>query len=185
MISMFNDLDDQLDTFHALFADVLDNHAPIKRIKIKTRPNPFITEEIRQIMKTRDLWHRRAIRSNDRLHWNAYRCFRQEVKRELRFAEKAHVQTELLNCKGNTNAIWKIINNCLPRKSRNRPFTTENPTALVNKFNEYFKSVGSVTAQKAHDLAIEHNFDIHPAMSVESSPDQCSETFRFQTVKQC
>ena len=55
MISMFNVLDDQLYTFNALFADVLENHAPIKRIKIKTRPNSFITEEIRQLMKTRDL----------------------------------------------------------------------------------------------------------------------------------
>lgn len=117
MISMFDDFDDQVDTFNALFTNVLDDHAPIKRIKIKCRPNPFVTEEIRQLMKTRDLWHRRAIRSNDRLHWNAYRCFRQEVKRELRFAEKAHVRTELHNSKGNTNAIWKIINNCMPRKS--------------------------------------------------------------------
>ena len=114
-------------------------------------------------MNTRDIWHRKAIRSNDRLHWNAYRCFRQEVKRELRFAEMAHVRTELLKSKGNTNAIWKIINNCLQRKRPNRPFITENPTALANKFNKYFTSVETVTAQKARDLAIEHNFDIHPA----------------------
>ena len=68
-------------------------------------------------------------------------------------------------------------------KSRNRPFITENPTALANKFNEYFTSVGSVTAQKARDLAIEHNFDIHPASSaVEPLPDQCSEAFQFHSV---
>jgi len=40
----------------------------------------------------------------------------------------------------------------------------ENTTALVNNLNEYFASVGSVTAQKALDLAIEHNFDIHPTI---------------------
>ena len=95
----------------------------------------------------------------------------------------AHVRTELLNSKGNTNAIWKIIHNCLPRKNRTRPFTTENPTALANKFNEYFTSVVSVTAQKARDLAIEHNFDIHPASwAVESLPDQCSEAFQFHSL---
>ena len=183
MISMFDDLDDHVDTFNDLFADVLNEHASIKRIKIKARPLPLITEEIRQLMSTRDICHRRAIRSNDRLHWDAYRCFRQEVKRELRFAEMTHVRTELLKSKGNTSVIWKIINNCLPRKSRNRPFITENPTALANKFNEYFTSVGSVTAQKARDLAIEHNFDIHPASSaVEPLPDQCSEAFQFHSV---
>ena len=183
MISMFDDLDDQVDTFNALFADVLNEHAPIKRIKIKARPHPLITEEIRQLINTRDIWHRRAIRSNYRLHGNTNRCFRQEVKRESRFAETAHVRTELLKSKGNTNAIWKIINNCLPRKSWNRPFITENPTVLANKFNKYFTSVESVTAQKACDLAIEHNFDIHPASSaVEPLPDQCSEAFQFHSV---
>ena len=138
-------------------------------------------------MKAPDLWHSRAIRSNDHLHWNAYRSFRQEAKHELRFAEKAHVRTELLNSKGNTNAIWKIINNCLPRKSCNRPFQTENSTALVNNFNEYFTTVWSVTAQKALDLAIEHNFDIHPTISpavsaVEPSLDQCTGAFQFHMV---
>ena len=82
-----------------------------------------------------------AIKSNDRLHWNGYRFFRQEVKRELRFAEKAHVRSELLKCSGNTNGIWKIIINCLPRKKHPRPYVPDNPVALANKFNEYFTSV--------------------------------------------
>ena len=116
VISIFDDFDDQVDTFNALFTDILDVHAPIKRVKIKGRPNPFVTTEICQLMKTRDQWHKSAIKSNDRLHWNTYRFFRQEVKPELRFAEKAHVRSELLKCNGNTNATWKIINNCLPKK---------------------------------------------------------------------
>ena len=43
--------------------------------------------------------------------------------------------------------------------------------------------MGSVTAQKARDLAIEHNFDTHPASSaVEPLPDQCSEAFQCHSV---
>ena len=56
----FEDLDDQVDTFNSLFLDVLSEHAPIKRVKIKSKPNPFITPEIRQPMKTRDNWYKRA-----------------------------------------------------------------------------------------------------------------------------
>ena len=66
------------------------------------RPNPFITPEIRHLMKTRDTWHKRANKTKDKLHWNAYRFFRQEVKREIRIAEKEHIRTELLNSNGNT-----------------------------------------------------------------------------------
>ena len=46
IISMFDDFDDQVETFNALFTDILDDHAPLKRVKIKSRPNPFISAEI-------------------------------------------------------------------------------------------------------------------------------------------
>ena len=44
---------------------------------------------------------------------------------------------------------------------------------LVNKFNEYFTSVGSLTAQKACKLAHVHNFCVSPEMpgSVSISAD--------------
>ena len=180
---MFDDFDDQVETFNALFTNILDDHAPLKRVKIKSRPNPLISAEIRQLMKTRDQWYRRAIKSNDRLQWNAYRFFRQEVKRELRIAEKAYVRSQLLQNKGNTNAIWKIINNCLPKKSKSRPIIPDNPISLANRFNEYFTSVGSQAAQEAYDLACVHNFHINPAMPfLLRTPDDCPVLFRFHPV---
>ena len=53
------------------------NHAPIKQIKIHSRPNPFVSTEIKGLMNTRDMWHKRAMKTNDELHWNAYRHYRQ------------------------------------------------------------------------------------------------------------
>ena len=58
IISMFDDFDDQVETFNALFTDILDDKAPLKRVKITSRPNPFISAEIRQLMKNWDQWHR-------------------------------------------------------------------------------------------------------------------------------
>ena len=102
-------------------------------------------------MNTRDMWHKRAMKTNDKLHWNAYRPyrhFRQEVKREIRLAEKEHVRSEILKSNGNTNSIWKILNRYIPRK--NVPLTTfENPLLLANKFNEFYANVGKMTASKA------------------------------------
>lgn len=49
--------------------------------------NLIITQEIKQLM-------------------NAYRFFRQEVKHEIRLAEKLHMCTELHNSKENSNPIW-------------------------------------------------------------------------------
>ena len=96
-------------------------------------------------MKTRDSWHKKARKTNDNLHWNAFRFFRQEVKREIRIAEKEYVRSELLKSNGNTNSIWKIINHCLP--NREPPLTTvEDPVVQANRFNDFYISVGQTAA---------------------------------------
>ena len=184
--NIFDDLDDQVHVFSSLFLDVLNDHAPIKRIKIKSRPNPYITPEIRQLMRTRDKWHKSAIKTKDQLHWNAYRFFRQEVKREIRHAEMEHVRTELQNSNGNSNSIWKVLNRCLPRKD---PLflTTEDPFSQANKFNKFYTSVGISAALKAKTLAEEHGFG---SLGHKSTPcplnsclraEQCP-LFEFQPV---
>ena len=56
------------------------------------------------------MWHKRTVKNNDKLPRNASRHFRQEVKREIKLAEKEHVRSEILKPNGNTNSIWKILN---------------------------------------------------------------------------
>ena len=64
-------------------------------------------------------WMVDCMKTNDKikLHWNAYRHFRQEVKREIRLAEKEHVRSEIRKSNGNTNSIWKILNRYISRKN--------------------------------------------------------------------
>ena len=64
IVNLFDDPDDQVHAFNCLFQYVLDNHAPIKQIKIHSRPNPVSTE-IKGIMNMRDMWHKRAMKTND------------------------------------------------------------------------------------------------------------------------
>ena len=166
--NIFDDLYDHVYAFNSLFLDVLNDHVPIKRVKIKSRPNPFITPEIRQLMRTRDNWHKRAIKTKDQLHWNTYRFFRQEVKREIRLAEMEHVRTELESSNGNSNSIWKVLNRCLPRKEQPLS-TTEDPFSQANKFNKFYTAVGLSAASRAKTVAEEHNFEPLHAPPVKSA----------------
>ena len=104
-------------------------------------------------MKTRDKWHKEAIRTKDKLYWNAYRFFRQEVKREIRITEREYIRNEININNGNNNSIWKIINRCLPRKDPT-PTTIEDPQTQANVFNEFYTSVGISAASKAKTLGI-------------------------------
>ena len=176
-----------METFNSLFLDVLDQHAPIKRIKIKSRSNPFVTPEIKQLMKIRDRWHRKAIQTNDKLCWNGYRFSRQEVKRELRLAEKIHVRNEIANSRGNTNATWKILNRCVSRGTAKHPGTLEDHETLANKFNKYFTSVGELTAYKANLITREYGLDEECGSrgeSIDTGLHVETEAFEFQDVKE-
>ena len=72
LVNIFDEIDGQVDVINELFLDTLSEHAPIKRIKIKSRPNRFITPEIKQLMKTRDSWQKKARETNDKLNWSAF-----------------------------------------------------------------------------------------------------------------
>ena len=68
LVNIFDDLDDQVEVFNNLFLDTLNEHAQIKRIKIKSCPNPFITAEIKQSM--RDRWQKKARKQTTFQNWS-------------------------------------------------------------------------------------------------------------------
>ena len=179
IVDIFDDSMFNFDVLNELFLDTLIEHAPIKRIKIKSRSNPFITPEIKQLMKTRDSWHKKARKTNDKLHWNAFRFFRQEVKREIRMAEKEYVRSELLKCNGNTNSIWKVINHCLPNKEP--PLTTvEDPVIQANRFNDFYVWVGEAAATKAKALCNQFGFSDESVEEVEPTTDDLQNVNKFE-----
>lgn len=64
-LDIFDDRENKLYAFSILFNDILDEHALIKRFKIHGCPNPYVTEEIPVLMRTRDQWKKRAKKSQD------------------------------------------------------------------------------------------------------------------------
>ena len=71
VIDCFEDVDDKLNAFNLLFNPLLDDHVPIKIIKLRSRPNPCVTDEIRSLIRTKDYWRKLARKSNDPLDWAA------------------------------------------------------------------------------------------------------------------
>ena len=106
------------------------------------------------------MWHKRVIKTNDKLHWNAYRHFRQEAKREIRLAEKEHFRSEILKSNQKYQFDLEILNRYISRKYTSLT-TVQNTLLLANNFNEFYANVGTMTTLKATKLAEEHNFNNH------------------------
>ena len=79
-----------MNAFNDLLLACLDDHAPIKTVKLRHKPNPFITEDIRDLMKVRDRLHKRARRTGRREDWEAFKELRNRVKFVLRKAEREY-----------------------------------------------------------------------------------------------
>ena len=54
IINVFDDPNDKVDTFNNLFMEVLDIHAPLKTVRVKKNPTPWIDKTIQCEMDRRD-----------------------------------------------------------------------------------------------------------------------------------
>ena len=160
VIDCFEDVDDKLNAFNLLFNPLLDYHAPIKNVKLRSRPNPCVTDEICSLIRTREYWRKIARRTNDPLAWAAYRNFKCEVKRDFRLAEREYVENQIRNNPSNPRFVWKTIRSCIPRKSVNRKSFSDNDDAVAKEFNEFFNSIGQNTVEKIYSLANECSYDL-------------------------
>ena len=111
-------------------------------------------------MKTRDDWRKEARKRNDPMAWTAYRNLRQEVKREIKIAEREFFTEQIQRNPGNTNNIWKAIRQIIPRKSNSQRIFSKDNKTVADEFNRFFVSVGQSSVEKIQSLANECNITI-------------------------
>jgi len=121
-------VDNSLDAFNDLLLACLDDHAPIKTVKTRHKPNPFITEDIKDLMNMRDRLYKRARKPEMREDWEAFKELRNRVKFVLRKAEQEHYNQQICENKNNSGAMWKSIRSALPNKSGRPSFTKDTYT---------------------------------------------------------
>ena len=78
-VDLMESVDGKLDAFNDLFLTCLDNHAPIKTVKLKRLQNPSITSEIKKLIKTRNRLHERARKSGSQEDWQAFMSLRRDI----------------------------------------------------------------------------------------------------------
>jgi len=105
VLDVFDDPEDKLNAFNLLFNNVFDEHAAIKTVKIRGRPNRLVTCEIRDLMRSRDQWKKVAQNTNDPHAWSVYKNLCREVKHEIRTAEKTFIAEQVVNNKNNSNCL--------------------------------------------------------------------------------
>jgi len=149
-------------------------------VKIRHKPNPFITEDITVLMKERDCLHQRARKTGTKEDWKVFRELRNRVKVALREAEREYYNQEICENKNNCEAIWKTIRSALPNKTGRASFT-EDTDILADEFNHFFTSVGEKAARDSAESAQSHSLsDLSIPFNLCSSKTS-DELFEFKT----
>ena len=93
--------------FNDSFLSTLDAHASIKLIRIRSRPRPYVTPEIKDQMTFREQLFRRHRQSRNADAWKAYKEAQTSVKQLLKNAECDHIRTEVRSHKDNLDLCGK------------------------------------------------------------------------------
>ena len=80
VLEIFDDIEDRWYLWNYIFVSILDEHAPLQVMKRRHKQVPWITEEVREIMRVRNSLWKKARRTKDEQTWLEFRLARNYVK---------------------------------------------------------------------------------------------------------
>jgi hypothetical protein len=150
VIEATDSVDDAVSLWEHLFCSVADQHAPIKKKRLKGFSSPWVTENLISIRQDRDYFHRKARRSNGKYHWNMYRKLRNYANREEKHLKSKYFCNLIEESKSDSQKMWSTIKKVLPTNVtqqevssvmyNNKTYTNDKDIASV--FNKHFSSIG-------------------------------------------
>ena len=148
------DIDAAVNNWNTLFTETANQHAPIKKSRVKGIHMPWLTSELRSLMQERDFRHRKAVKSNSSHHWKMFRNLKNKVNMMVKKSKADHYRNLIDNNKGNSSELWKSLNKITSRKSTSYPSCIEadnvsntDPVSIAEALNLHFSTIGTKLAQ--------------------------------------
>ena len=139
-----------------LFLEVLNKHAPLQTKRIRSRKTPCLTNDIKNLINTRDSLKRKAVITNVENDWQNYKIARNKVNIELRKTKRDYFSNKIAGQKCNPREAWKTINSLMGRKNKSAIVNElsigdnklSNSRDIAKGFNEFFSNIGPDLASK-------------------------------------
>ena len=152
--SLMDDPNEMWDVWKSLLLEVINKHAPMRKIKVKSKSSPWITAELGRKMRKRDFLKNQAVKQNSHQAWNDYKKARNEVNASIREARVTFFNDSIKKHSGNLKETWNVINSSLGRKPKmtvinelideGKVFVQKED--IAEQINNHFCSLGSKLA---------------------------------------
>ena len=145
-ITVFEDVDDAMDSWYSLFNKVIDKHLPIKQHRVKRHTQPkWLSSEIIDAIKMRDKLKAQGKETE-------YKTARNIVNKLIKSAKKTNYEKIVEHSNNNPRNVWKVFKefgagkkcndgkNSIPSIIHKNERIFDNQV-MANVFNDFFISV--------------------------------------------
>ena len=182
-----NDVNRSWAYFKKILVETFNRHAPEMSKRIKGRPCPWLTQDIRRELNDRDNALRKARCTKSTDDWNIYRRKRNQCTNHVKQAKNNYHKELLTENQNNTKQFWNHIKKLLPTSNvKSKPTsnlhdhttTTTCPKGKANMFCNYFADVAKNLKSKSMPM-IDFVWK-----SVKVNPIRTDKIFKFSPVSE-
>ena len=108
-----NDVNEMWLIWKAFFLDLLNKHAPITNIKVRNNKLPYVTFELRKLIRQRDYLRAKANKTGSEYIRQAFNHLRSKVNYELNHAKRNYYTRKTEQHKDNLKLTWKVLKHAI------------------------------------------------------------------------
>ena len=97
----------------AFFLDLLNKHAPITNINVRNDKLPYVTSELRKLIRQRDYLRAKANKTGSEYIRQAVNHLRSKVNYELSHAKRNYYTCKIKQHKDNVKLTWKVLKHAI------------------------------------------------------------------------
>ena len=114
----FDDSNTAVQMWTKVFVATIDKHAPLKKRKGKNVYAPWITSELIQNQRIRDILKTKAVKLRSDLLMEAHKNMRNQVNQLNRGLKREYFKKAINKAEGNIKNTWQVVNKLIHRRSK-------------------------------------------------------------------
>jgi len=136
-------------TFQNILRNVLENHAPLKKKRLRANNSPFMSKQLRKMIMNRSRCKNNFFKNKTAENWEKYTRLRNKCVKLTKRVKKEYFENLDINFVSDNKKFWKAIKPHLSNKgiTSNKIILVENEEIIRNDkntaeiFNDYFINV--------------------------------------------
>ena len=137
-------------TWKTFFLNILNKHAPIKTVRVRGNNVPYVTAEVKSLMRQRDYLKGKANKTGSKYLRQAYQQLRNKVDYTLRKLKSDYYTKKIEESKGNLKNTWRVLKNVTNRtpkctlidQIRVHECLAIDKQQISEEMNRYFSTIG-------------------------------------------